>query len=213
MPDDFKYGLALGCGLPVVLLIVFVVRSFFTQRARAARKLGQMATQTIGTLTPGQLSKIVGVVGCTQPLQSKLSQRDCVAYEITVEYRSPGRSRPPKRFDFSVPEFKLEDSSGCARVSTERAVLVIEQDRRHEFEAGNAPEWTLDLLRQSGLHFERPSDLAGKIMIREGVVEVGEEIAAAGLVDTAGSHPRLIAPQGGRLQISDVAGLPSEEQT
>ena len=108
-------------------------------------------------------------------LVAPLSQRPCAYYKLVVERINP-QPEPPERIAFQArgQSFVIEDESGRALVDPDLALVEVDYDRQLEIDGrGRLPQSVVELLRRL--------DVVGeKVIVREGVLAIGEIIAVHG---------------------------------
>jgi hypothetical protein len=151
------------------------------------------AAATPIALVPGTTTGWVrGTLIGDAPLAAPLSGRACWYYKIVVE--TPG-GRDWKRLAYEArgQSFEIDDGSGVALVDPEGAQVEVDYDRTVEVSPGARLVQPLaELVRR----FKLPD---GTVVVREGVLEVGEVVAVHGrLVREVDPDP---ARRGARVRV------------
>jgi hypothetical protein len=127
-------------------------------------------------------------------LVSPLSQRPCAYYKLVVERVHP-QPQPVERIAYQArgQSFVIEDESGRALVDPDLALVEVDYDRQLEVDGrGRLPQEVVELLRRL--------DVVGeKVIVREGVLAIGETIAVHGRMvrELDDDAARAIAEPGG----------------
>ena len=108
-------------------------------------------------------------------LVAPLSQRPCAYYKLVVERVHP-QPQPPERIAYQArgQSFVIEDDSGRALVDPDLGLVEVDYDRQLEVDGrGRLPQSVVELLRRL--------DVVGeKVIVREGVLAIGEVVAVHG---------------------------------
>lgn len=174
--------------LTAILIIVglFVVFAawWWSEANRVKRKIRKAELVQIAKYPHGGLKRIVGKLSMDrEPLVAPLTGRPCAAYEVVVEERrSSGKSSSWHTLvrEVELLPFILDDGTGRAFVDPTGAKLAITSDERSQSgtfdDATEREEAFLARHGQSseGWVFNR------SLRYREGVLEIGEDVAVLG---------------------------------
>ena len=170
----------------VAVFAIFLIIGFiFNKETIIKRKLKNAPFKKLGDFKDNDLAKIVGkveVVG--EPLIAPLSKRKCAFYTVLVEKRvSSGRNSNWKTIieeNFKT-RFLIRDGDQCAFINDDKLKFYIVQDA--SYSSGFMEDATPTLehyLQQHGYKSEGFLGFNKSMRYKEGVLEIGEEIAVFG---------------------------------
>jgi hypothetical protein len=173
--------LALAAALAGAGLVLW--SRFYSQDARVRRALDGSGRVPMRDVRDGDVAKVVGALEYAgAPLTAPLSGRACACYVVIVDGSvgdEPGWGelvREERRQDF----FLREPGGTRALVHTEGAQVLVVKDAHYTSGGLREPNEKLEALLFR--HHPDASDwLTKTLRYREGVLEAGEQVAAAGV--------------------------------
>lgn len=114
-----------------------------------------------------------GTVIGEAPIVAPLSGRACTYYKIVIEVRD-GDGWKRVAYEARGQSFELDDGTGIALVDPGDANVEVDYDRQYEL---RPDQRVVQPIAELARRFKLPAEL---VMIREGVLEVGEVVAARG---------------------------------
>lgn len=149
---------------------------------RLLRELQEGARRTCGSLKHGEIAAVVGRVESDQQrLTAPLSQRPCVAWEISVWCPTAARSFHRHAYFGDHVAFALRDATGRARVEVAKVRSYGVVDHEETVRRGTPlREPAQALLGARGLTTLLASQ--GSLVLKESVLEVGETAVVVGTV-------------------------------
>jgi hypothetical protein len=107
------------------------------------------------------------------PIVAPLSERPCWYYKIVVEVRE-GLGWKRLAYEARGQSFEIDDGTGIALIDPEGALVEVDYDRQFHVEPLlRLPQSVAELVRR----FKLPDEV---VVLREGVLEVGEVVTVHG---------------------------------
>ncbi len=210
-------------GFILVFLVVMVIGFLFSKDARTKRALAGKQRVSIKDIEEGLEVKVSGRLSyAEEPLVAPLTGRPCACWEVTVEeYRKSGNSGSWREIirEQECQPFFIDDDTERALVRDTIPIVAIEKDGH--FKSGTFNDASDELESFLYEHGHQSVGMLGfnrSLRYKEGVLEEGEDVAAAGLAHREpdpGGHGRsggyrdaptivvIEAPEGGQCMLSD----------
>jgi hypothetical protein len=199
-------------------VVVYLWRA--KRRKAAQRALARMPDTPIAAVKDGENVRIKGRAIARAPLRtSPISQRDCIGFRLTVDYREGGEGPWLPAIDWEqFDSFLLADQTGEAVLNAPFDIRVDPYDARTE----NLPPALFDLMEREGVPRGGPIR-ERHFRFAEILLVPGDDIAAIGRatveLDPGGRSPshreppiaRQLKGIHGAVVIEEVDGSVSEE--
>lgn len=128
----------------------------------------------IRDVTPDTVGWVRGTVIGEAPITAPLSGRACTYYKIVIEVPVEGQGWKRLAYEARGQSFELDDGTGIALVDPGDAQVEVDYDRQFELRPDAR---VVQPIAELARRFKLPDEL---VVIREGVLEVGEVVAAHG---------------------------------
>jgi hypothetical protein len=180
--DQLSIILIFGC----IAAVVGIGFWYFSKEQRIKRALRNLRPTPIRQIASPGLVKVQGIVQTLDTLTAPLSGRPCAYFEVLVEERiSSGKSSHWRTVIREVEErdFLIDDGTGRARIEMVAVQAAITKDGH--WSSGTFNDATPQLEEFLARHGQRSEGwLFNRTMrYREGVIEVGEEVAVVGFAE------------------------------
>ncbi|MBK9033223.1 MAG: hypothetical protein IPL61_18450 [Myxococcales bacterium] len=132
------------------------------------------APSAIGSIERDGVGWVRGTLIGDAPIAAPLSGRPCWYYKIVVEMPEDGVGWTRLAYEARGQSFEIDDGTGIALIDPEGAQVEVDYDRRFEVAPGaRVVQAVAELVRR----FRLPE---GLVVLREGVLAVGEVVAVHG---------------------------------
>ncbi len=167
------------------ILIVAIVSSYYTKKARIKRKLKKTDQKRIASFRDGDIAKIVGTVEIIEtPLEAPLSMRKCASFYVLVERKvSSGKSSHWKKIieEEGNSTYLIKEGGSYAFINDTHINSYIVRDK--EYSSGflnDATDHLEKYLNSKGHESEGLFNFNKTLRYKEGILEQGEKIAVIG---------------------------------
>lgn len=174
--------------LPIILIVFFLIY-YFSNKQTIIRKLRKIPNAGIGSIRTNQLVKVTGkALHINEPLTAPFSKRKCVFFRIKIEQRkSSGKS---SHWSTVLKEERIQDffidKNGTSvmvqpsqNLKNYKAHLVVDKQTSSGTFKDPSPEF-LRLLKEYNIKSMGFFGFNKQLRYTEAIVEIGEEITVAG---------------------------------
>ncbi|CAM1342677.1 hypothetical protein [Tenacibaculum amylolyticum] len=174
--------------IPVVLILFFLIY-YFSNKQTIIRKLRKIPSAGIGSIRTNQLVKVTGkALHVHEPLVAPFSKRKCVFFRIKIEQKkSSGKSSHWSTIlkEERIQDFFIDKNGTSVMVQPSKnlrnykAHLVVDKHTSSGTFKDPSPEF-LRLLKEYNIKSTGFFGFNKQLRYSEAIVEIGEEVTVAG---------------------------------
>jgi len=172
-------------GIALIIIIAIIVTKYYSKEAKIKRKLINAEYKNLAKFKNNEIAKITGIVELIEaPLISPFSHRKCSYYHIHVEQEVSSSEHTEWETIIEeevISKFLIKDDNRYAFINDENIESYVVLDKKYSSGFLNDTTDILEkYLTKNGIKSTGFLGLNKAIRYKEGILEIGEEIAVFG---------------------------------